>query len=85
MSDAMARLFDQFDRGHISRRHLLQALGVADTIVPEPLGGAHRDPARAIANLGDAIDQALGDLMPLDAAALRQARRSKFLAMGRVG
>ena len=63
----------------------LQALGVADTIVPEPLGGAHRDPARAIANLGDAIEQALRDLMPLDAAALRQARRSKFLAMGRVG
>ncbi|WP_375272436.1 acetyl-CoA carboxylase carboxyltransferase subunit alpha [Sphingomonas sp.] len=63
----------------------LHALGVADAIVPEPLGGAHRDSARAIANLGDAIEQALGDLAPLDAAALRQARRSKFLAMGRVG
>lgn len=63
----------------------LQALGVADTIVPEPLGGAHRDPARAIASLGDAIDHALGDLMPLDAAALRQARGAKFLAMGRAG
>jgi acetyl-CoA carboxylase carboxyl transferase subunit alpha len=63
----------------------LHALGVADTIVPEPLGGAHRDPARAIGNLGDAIEQVLGDLVPLDANALRQARRSKFLAMGRVG
>ena len=62
----------------------LHALGVADTIVPEPLGGAHRDSARAIANLGDAIEQALGDLVPLDAGALRQARRAKFLAMGRV-
>ena len=62
----------------------LHALGVADTIVPEPLGGAHRDPAKAIANLGDGIEQALGDLVPLDAAALRQARRAKFLAMGRV-
>ncbi len=62
----------------------LNALGVADTIVPEPLGGAHRDAARAIANLGDAIEQALGDLVSLDAAALRQARRAKFLAMGRL-
>jgi acetyl-CoA carboxylase carboxyl transferase subunit alpha len=62
----------------------LHALGVADTIVPEPLGGAHRDLQRAVANLGDAIEQALGDLVPLDAAALRQARRAKFLAMGRV-
>jgi acetyl-CoA carboxylase carboxyl transferase subunit alpha len=63
----------------------LHALGVADTIVPEPLGGAHRDPARAIANLGDAIEHSLGELVPLDAIALRQARRSKFLTMGRVG
>ena len=62
----------------------LHALGVADTIVPEPLGGAHRDAARAIGNLADAIEQALGELTPLDAAALRQARRAKFLAMGRV-
>jgi acetyl-CoA carboxylase carboxyl transferase subunit alpha len=62
----------------------LNALGVADTIVPEPLGGAHRDAARAIANLGDAIEKALGDLVSLDAAALRQARRAKFLAMGRL-
>ena len=62
----------------------LHALGVADAIVPEPMGGAHRDPARAIGNLGDAIEQALGELSPLDAAALRQARRAKFLAMGRV-
>ncbi|SEK45463.1 acetyl-CoA carboxylase carboxyltransferase subunit alpha [Sphingomonas palmae] len=62
----------------------LQALGVADSIVPEPMGGAHRNPARAISDLGDAIEQALGELSPLDAAALRQARRAKFLSMGRV-
>ena len=29
MSDALARLFSDFDRGRISRRHLLQALGMA--------------------------------------------------------
>ncbi|WP_294190270.1 acetyl-CoA carboxylase carboxyltransferase subunit alpha [uncultured Sphingomonas sp.] len=62
----------------------LKGLGVVDTIVAEPMGGAHRDPARAIGNLGDAIEQALGELSPLDAAALRQARRAKFLSMGRM-
>src|SRR5947208_385802 len=36
----------------------LKALGAIDTIVSEPLGGAHRDPAAAIASRGDAIDGA---------------------------
>ena len=62
----------------------LKALGVIDTIVPEPIGGAHRDPAPAIAALGDAIDRALGELSGMSADALRKDRRAKFLAMGRV-
>ena len=62
----------------------LKALGVIDSIVPEPVGGAHRDPAAAIATLGDAIAASLDDLAPLDAAALRRDRRAKFLAMGRL-
>lgn len=66
----------------VTAQHLL-ALGVIDTIVPEPLGGAHRDPATAIDTLGDAIQAALGELAGRDAAALRRDRREKFLAMGR--
>jgi acetyl-CoA carboxylase carboxyl transferase subunit alpha len=62
----------------------LKGLGVIDTIVPEPLGGAHRDAAAAIAALGDAIAAALSQLAGLDAAALRSDRRRKFLAMGRL-
>lgn len=62
----------------------LKALGVVDTIVPEPLGGAHRDPSGAIAALGDAIDKALADLGKLAPDALARDRRAKFLAMGRV-
>jgi acetyl-CoA carboxylase carboxyl transferase subunit alpha len=62
----------------------LQALGVIDTIVPEPLGGAHRDPAAAIASLGDAIDESLAGLGNQDAAQLRRGRREKFLAIGRI-
>ena len=62
----------------------LKGFGVIDTIVPEPLGGAHRDAAGAIAALGDAIDQALAGLDGLDPTALRAGRRQKFLAMGRL-
>src|SRR3546814_9805298 len=58
----------------------LKSLGVIDGIVPEPLGGAHREPSAAIGALGDAIAGALGELDGLDAAALREDRRAKFLA-----
>lgn len=61
----------------------LLTLGVIDTIVPEPLGGAHRDPDTAIDTLGDAIETALSELAGRDAADLRRDRRQKFLAMGR--
>ncbi|MGW8191067.1 acetyl-CoA carboxylase carboxyltransferase subunit alpha [Sphingomonas hankookensis] len=62
----------------------LKALGVIDRIVAEPLGAAHRDPAAAIAALGDAIDGELSELAAQPAVALRQSRRQKFLAMGRL-
>ena len=40
--------------------------GVIDEIIPEPVGGAHRDPAAAIAATGEAIGNALADLSGLD-------------------
>jgi acetyl-CoA carboxylase carboxyl transferase subunit alpha len=61
----------------------LKALGVIDTIVPEPVGGAHREAVEAITNLGDAIEAALGELAAMDRDALRGERRTKFLEMGR--
>ena len=54
-----------------------------DAIVPEPTGGAHRDPAAAITAAGEAIHQALTALHNLDPATVRKQRREKFLAMGR--
>ena len=62
----------------------LKALGVIDAIVPEPIGGAHREPAAAIAALGDGLDQALGELVGFWPEAHPKERRAKFLAMGRV-
>jgi acetyl-CoA carboxylase carboxyl transferase subunit alpha len=60
----------------------LQALGVVDRIVAEPLGGAHRAPAEAIESLKAAIVEELDGLAKLDPAKLLQQRRAKFLAVG---
>ncbi|HZT24318.1 MAG TPA: acetyl-CoA carboxylase carboxyltransferase subunit alpha [Pseudolabrys sp.] len=57
--------------------------GMIDSVVLEPIGGAHRDPAAAIAAAGDAIANALAELKPLSREAVRKQRREKFLAMGR--
>ena len=62
----------------------LKVLGVIDTIVSEPLGGAHRDRDAAIVALGDAIDESFRSLGRLGPTRLRQDRRDKFLAMGRI-
>ena len=60
----------------------LQALGVVDRVVPEPIGGAHRDPATAIASLKAAIVEELAGLAKLDRRQLIDQRRAKFLAIG---
>jgi acetyl-CoA carboxylase carboxyl transferase subunit alpha len=61
----------------------LTRFGVIDGIITEPVGGAHRDPEAAIAATGDAIADALAALGNMDREAIRQARREKFLAIGR--
>jgi acetyl-CoA carboxylase carboxyl transferase subunit alpha len=63
----------------------LKNLRLIDEIVMEPLGGAHREPAAAVASVGRAIGAALAPLLGLDPAALKLQRREKFLAMGREG
>lgn len=61
----------------------LSQFGIIDEIVPEPLGGAHRDPEAAIATAGEAVAQAFAAIKGLDEAAVRRGRREKFLAIGR--
>jgi acetyl-CoA carboxylase carboxyl transferase subunit alpha len=57
--------------------------GIIDAIVPEPVGGAHRNPGAAIAALGNAIHRALESLVSLSHDEIRSARADKFLAIGR--
>jgi len=63
----------------------LSRLGVIDAIVPEPLGGAHREREPAIAAVGDAIETVLKPLVAMTPQQLRAQRREKFLAMGNRG
>ena len=61
----------------------LQGFGIVDTVVAEPLGGAHRAAAEMVSSVGEAIWAALAPLLDLEPAALRALRREKFLAIGR--
>ena len=61
----------------------LKKLGIIDEIIPEPLGGAHRDPQRIIERVGDFILKSLKDLMPLSGDDLKKQRTEKFLKIGR--
>jgi acetyl-CoA carboxylase carboxyl transferase subunit alpha len=60
----------------------LERLGVVDEIVPEALGGAHRDHAVTARNLGDAIRRQLGTLLLLSPQQLQDQRYEKFRRMG---
>ncbi|MGY0057274.1 acetyl-CoA carboxylase, carboxyltransferase subunit beta [Streptomyces sp. LZ34] len=62
-------------------RELLR-LGVVDGVVPEPPDGAHRDPAKAAALLGDALAETLGELVPWDPERLLGARAERFRRFG---
>lgn len=60
----------------------LKKLGVNDRIIPEPKGGAHRDPQAAIASVAKAITEMLASLEGKDPKALIKDRREKYLDMG---
>jgi acetyl-CoA carboxylase carboxyl transferase subunit alpha len=63
----------------------LERLGVIDGIIPEPIGGAHRQTEATFAAVREAIDMHMNQLVRIDAGQLRARRRDKFLQMGRNG
>ena len=65
----------------ITADHILR-LGIADDIVPEPRGGAHRDPDYQAAQIKEKLLKHLGELMAMDRNALVEDRYRKFRGIG---
>ena len=61
----------------------LKELKLIDSIIAEPVGGAHRNKEETIQSVGDQIEKGLQQMMPWDASDIIQARRKKFLNYGR--
>jgi acetyl-CoA carboxylase carboxyl transferase subunit alpha len=60
----------------------LERLGIVDEIVPEALGGAHRDHAVTARNLADVLRRHLSELLLLSTEKLQDGRYEKFRRMG---
>jgi acetyl-CoA carboxylase carboxyl transferase subunit alpha len=61
----------------------LKDLGIVDGIIPEPVGGAHRDPQSILQAAGDVIVNAIAEFDDYTPDQIRKERREKFLAIGR--
>jgi acetyl-CoA carboxylase carboxyl transferase subunit alpha len=66
----------------ITAQELLR-FGIIDTIIAEPIGGAHRLPEKAVDTVGDTVENVLAPLLALSPDELRNQRSEKFLAIGR--
>jgi acetyl-CoA carboxylase carboxyl transferase subunit alpha len=62
----------------------MKDLGVIDEIIPEPPGGAHADPAGAIAAVGEAVERHLRELTDLGPEERRERRYRRFRALGTI-
>jgi acetyl-CoA carboxylase carboxyl transferase subunit alpha len=62
--------------------HDLLRLGIIDEVVPEPLGGAHRDPQKTAETIGELIKRSLNGLIGLKKEELLKARYKKFRSIG---
>lgn len=60
----------------------LRGFGVVDGIIPEPIGGAHRDPVLASRNLKEALADQLDELLRVPAFQLVEARYAKYRQIG---
>jgi acetyl-CoA carboxylase carboxyl transferase subunit alpha len=60
----------------------LQTFGIIDEIVPEPLGGAHRDPASVVGNVLGAMSSAVNRLATQSPQEIREARYRKYRRIG---
>jgi acetyl-CoA carboxylase carboxyl transferase subunit alpha len=63
----------------------LSKLELIDEVIPEPLGGAHREPQAMAERLRDALTRHLGELTPMPRAELLGARRKRLRGFGVFG
>lgn len=68
----------------ITGDHLLK-LNIVDGVIKEPVGGAHRDTAKTMKDVGKAIKKELDQLVKLGPEELKRQRRERFYAIGREG
>jgi acetyl-CoA carboxylase carboxyl transferase subunit alpha len=60
----------------------LKQQGITDEILPEPLGGAHKEPEAAIGAVGEALDRVLSGLSSADPGTLIKARHERYRRIG---
>ncbi len=61
----------------------LKSLGLVDTVIPEPLGGAHRDPAAVMQSVRKAIQDQFKVLDGLSPEDLIKRRHDRLMSYGR--
>ena len=81
--DNPAKIPDAASALKMTAKDLLQ-FGVIDDIVPEPIGGAHRDPKAVCTLVGKALTNQLFDLTDLSVEQLLSQRERKYRKMGSV-
>ena len=59
----------------------MQKFKVVDEIIPEPLGGAHRDPDSAILELSNVLEKTLSDLNHLDKNEIQKQKENKYIKL----
>ena len=60
----------------------MEKFKIIDEIIPEPIGGAHRDPISSINNLGDVLEKRLKELSNLNKEELIKLKEKKYLEIG---
>jgi acetyl-CoA carboxylase carboxyl transferase subunit alpha len=76
------KMLDAAKAMKLSAKDLLE-LEIIDEIIPEPLGGAHRDRNLMLKNLSDSISKNLENFKMMSAEEIFNNRKNKFLRIGR--
>jgi acetyl-CoA carboxylase carboxyl transferase subunit alpha len=79
-----AKKVEAADALKLTAPDLLKA-GIVDEVIPEPIGGAHTDPAAAAVMVDRALTRTLAEVSALTSEARLEARYAKFRNMGRAG